>query len=76
MGFVLIYERAECRNCVQFNGKLSREERLRLPPDIAAVGKCEHKKNILLKNNGGATRSCPEAKPKKRLKAFRASNRR
>ena len=76
MGFVLIYERAECRKCAQFNGKLSRVERLRLPPGITAVGKCEHKKSILLKNNGGAARSCPEAKPKQRLKAFRVFNRR
>jgi hypothetical protein len=71
MGFVLVYERAECRSCRWFTGRLSMEERLRLPPsaNVEAIGRCKHKIVIILRNNGAPTRHCPTAerhkKPKK-----------
>jgi len=45
MGFVLVYERAECRSCRWFAERLSMEERLRLPPsaNVEAVGKCKRR---------------------------------
>ena len=68
MGFVLIYERAECRSCRWFTGRLSMEEKLRLPPsaNAEAVGKCKRKLNIVLKNNGAPVKRCPTAEPYKK----------
>jgi len=70
MGFVLIYERAECRSCRWFTERLSVEEKLRLPPSInvEAVGKCKRKIDIVLRNNGAPVKHCPTAESRKQLR--------
>ena len=47
MGFMLAYERAECRSCRWFREKLPFEERLKVPPNLDAVGKCKRNGNII-----------------------------
>jgi hypothetical protein len=41
MGFMLVYERAECRSCRWLREKLPFEERLKVPPNLDAVGKVQ-----------------------------------
>jgi hypothetical protein len=70
MGFVLVYERAECRSCRWFTERLSMEERLRLPPsaNAEAVGKCKRRMSIVLRNNGAPVKHCPSAEAQKQKK--------
>jgi hypothetical protein len=65
MGFVLVYERAECRSCRWFREKLPFEERLKVPPNLDAVGKCKRKGNIILRNNGAPIKHCPITEPRR-----------
>jgi hypothetical protein len=68
MSPVLVYERLECRGCRWFRQKLTLEEKLMVPPDLAAevVGKCECKRDVLLRNNSRAAKRCPSAELKRR----------
>jgi hypothetical protein len=58
MGFVLVYERLECRSCRWFREGLPFEERLKVPPNLDAVGKCKRKGNIIMRNNGAPIKHC------------------
>jgi hypothetical protein len=71
MSLVLVYERVECRRCRWFSRKLSREEKLRLPLDVDAVGRCRRERNILVKNSGGASKRCSKAESKRGLNAWK-----